>query len=129
MTFVTIVDACEIIMKRFAALLLVIGCASALRLPTTIHSRRAVLLALPAVANLPPAHADEVVPLHKIDYPKAGMCGEADVPEKGVFFVKTFAGFIDGPCSASGYTVKQGTANGTGEKDSDKTYDIYSKEE
>ena len=57
------------------------------------------------------------------------MCGEADVPEKGVFFVKTLGGFSEGSCAESGYTVSEGTANGTGEKDKDKTYDIYSKEE
>ena len=114
------------------ALLLILGCASALRLPaaTTTHSRRFVLLAaLPAAAALPrnAAHAADFVPLHRIDYPKQGMCGEADVPEKGVFFVKTLGGFSDGTCAAAGYPVKQGTANGTGEKDKEKTYDIYSK--
>ena len=114
------------------ALLLILGCASALRLPaaTTMHSRRFVLLAaLPAAAALPrnAAHAADFVPLHRIDYPKQGMCGEADVPEKGVFFVKTLGGFSDGTCAAAGYPVKQGTANGTGEKDKEKTYDIYSK--
>ena len=51
------------------------------------------------------------------------------MPEKGVFFVKTLGGFSEGSCAESGYTVKQGTANGTGEKDKEKVYDIYSKEE
>lgn len=75
------------------------------------------------------AHAGDFVPLHRIDYPKQGACGEADVPEKGrVLRQKTLGGFSDGACAAAGYPVKQGTANGTGEKDKEKTYDIYSKE-
>ena len=124
------------LMRRALALALFqLFCAEALRLPNfhrqTEQSRRALLLALPAVAALPhgSAHAGEFVPLHRVDYPKQGMCGEADVPEKGVFFVKTLGGFSEGTCAAAGYTVKEGTANGTGEKDKEKTYDLYSKKE
>merc|ERR1712232_84039 len=87
-------------------------------------SRRAVLGALPIFAATP-ALADET--LHKIDYPKSGACGEATVPDKAAYFVKTFGGFSSGSCASEGYTVKEGTEKGTGEKDSDREYTIYSK--
>ncbi len=81
----------------------------------------ATLLGLPVVATA----ADSV--LHIVDYPKKGACGEALVPEKGVPFVKTFGGMSDGGCAAAGYPNKEGSANGTGDKDKDRTYDIYTK--
>ena len=65
--------------------------------------------------------------LHKIDYPIEGKCGQAEVPENAVFFVKQFGGFTDGSCATEGYTVEDGTANGTGEKDKERTYEIYTK--
>ena len=71
------------------------------------------------------ASADAV--LHIVDYPKKGSCGEALVPDKGVPFVKAFGGMSDGGCAAAGYTKKEGTANGTGDKDKDRIYDIYGK--
>lgn len=65
--------------------------------------------------------------LHIVDYPVQGKCGEAQVPEKGVFFAKTFGGLVEGSCSADGYTSDEGTANGTGDKDKKRTYSIYGK--
>ena len=68
-------------------------------------------------------------PLHKVDYPVPGKCGQADgVPDNAVFFVKTFGGFTDGACAVEGYTVNQGTAKGTGDKDKERVYAIYGKE-
>lgn len=68
-------------------------------------------------------------PLHKVDYPIAGKCGQADgVPESAVFFVKQFGGFRDGACATEGYAVADGTANGTGDKDKERVYHIYAKE-
>ena len=66
--------------------------------------------------------------LHKVDYPTAGKCGQADVPEKAMFFVKNLGGFQDGACDVEGYTKEEGTANGTGEKDKERTYSVYGKE-
>ena len=63
-----------------------------------------------------------------MNYPKEGLCGEAMVPEKGVPFVKAFAGFSDGSCASAGYTKSEGTASGTGEKDKERTYSLYGKE-
>ena len=70
---------------------------------------------------------DSSTTLHILNYPIDGKCGEAQVPEAGVFFAKTFGKLEDGSCAAEGYTVDEGTANGTGEKDSKRTYSIYSK--
>ena len=115
-------------MRTVALLLSILGCSSALRLQAP--TRRAVLAALPAVMlPLNAAHAGDFVPLHRVDYPVEGKCGEADVPEKGVPFVKAFGGFSDGTCAAAGYPVPAGTANGNGEKDKDRTFDLYEKEE
>ena len=67
-------------------------------------------------------------PLHKVDYPVEGKCGQADnVPENAVFFVKNFGGFKDGSCATEGYNVNEGTAKGTGEKDKEREYTIYGK--
>eukprot|EP00526_Cylindrotheca_closterium_P021867 CAMPEP_0113616892 /NCGR_PEP_ID=MMETSP0017_2-20120614/8480_1 /TAXON_ID=2856 /ORGANISM="Cylindrotheca closterium" /LENGTH=119 /DNA_ID=CAMNT_0000526233 /DNA_START=139 /DNA_END=498 /DNA_ORIENTATION=- /assembly_acc=CAM_ASM_000147 len=76
-----------------------------------------------------PAFADDeaVTTLHILNYPIDGKCGEAKVPEGGVFFAKTFGKLEDGSCAAEGYAVDEGTANGTGEKDSKRTYGIYGK--
>ena len=49
------------------------------------------------------------------------------VPDKGVPFVKAFGGFSDGTCAAAGFPTKEGTAPGTGEKDKERSYDIYGK--
>ena len=76
---------------------------------------------------MPLAAVADDVQLHFIDYPKKGSCGEAMVPEKGAFFAKQFGGAQEGSCESAGYPNKEGTANGTGDKDSDKEYDIYSK--
>ena len=94
------------------------------------HGRRAFLAtAASAFAfGMPLAsHADDET-FHRIDYPVAGKCGQAEVPENAVFFVKTFGGFTEGSCAVEGYTVAEGTANGTGEKDKQRTYNIYGKE-
>ena len=71
------------------------------------------------------AVADEI--LHVVDYPKQGFCGEALVPDKGVPFVKAFGGLSSGTCESVGYPNREGTANGTGDKDSDREYTIYGK--
>ena len=100
-------------------LLSLVCCSTALRLPSdAITSRRAVIAALPAMVPLAAHAGDEV--LHIMNYPVDGKCGEALVPEKGVPFVKAFGGFSDGTCAAAGYTVKEGTEEGTGEKDKDR---------
>ena len=109
-------------------LVLALACslqAASLQLPATT-TRRAVLASLPLVIAAPrTAVADEV--LHIIDYPQKGACGEALVPDAGVPFVKAFGGFSDGTCAAAGYPNKEGTASGTGDKDKDREYTIYSK--
>lgn len=73
------------------------------------------------------ADEDATTTLHILDYPVQGKCGEAKVSEKGVFFAKTFGKLVDGSCATEGYTNAEGKANGTGEKDSQRTYDIYGK--
>ena len=73
------------------------------------------------------ADEDSTTTLHILDYPVQGNCGEAKVSEKGVFFAKTFGKLVDGSCATEGYTNAEGSANGTGEKDSQRTYDIYGK--
>uniref|UniRef100_A0A7S3DNV8 Uncharacterized protein n=1 Tax=Entomoneis paludosa TaxID=265537 RepID=A0A7S3DNV8_9STRA len=63
---------------------------------------------------------------HKLDYPVAGKCGQANnVPDKAAFFIRQFGGFSDGACAVDGYSSAEGTANGTGEKDSQRVYAIY----
>jgi hypothetical protein len=47
--------------------------------------------------------------------------------KKGAFFAKTFGGLADGSCATAGYTKDEGTTNGTGEKDKQRTYSIYGK--
>ena len=66
--------------------------------------------------------------LHIVDYPVKGSCGEGKVPEAGVFFAKNLGGMVDGSCASVGYSVPQGTAQGTGDKDKQRTFDIYGKE-
>ena len=104
-------------------LLSLVCCCDALRLPV---SRRAVLIAVPAVAVPVAASADTV--LHILDYPKKGLCGEASVPDNVVKFLEAFGGFRDGECAVDGYTKAVGTANGTGDKDKEKEYSLYDKE-
>jgi len=70
--------------------------------------------------------APKATTVHKIDYPIAGKCGEASVPEKVAPLVKTFGGFKDGACKVDGFATADGTANGTGEKDKERTYSIFS---
>lgn len=65
--------------------------------------------------------------LHIVDYPVQGSCGEGDVPAAGVFFAKNLGGMSDGSCASVGYTVPQGTAQGTGDKDKQRTFNIYGK--
>ena len=65
--------------------------------------------------------------LHKMDYPVAGKCGQAEIPDNVVFIVKQLGGFQDGSCAVEGYTVEEGTAKGTGEKDKERDYSIYGK--
>ena len=115
-------------MLRCVAALCCLSAAAALQVPAphAKSTRRAVLGALPLVALPLSALADDAV-LHVLDYPKQGLCGEALVPEKGVPFVKAFGGMSDGSCASAGYPNKEGTANGTGDKDSDREYDLYSK--
>ncbi|CAB9500029.1 expressed unknown protein [Seminavis robusta] len=95
----------------------------------TANSRRDFLAAASLLLWPTTAFADDdaTATIHKVDYPVDGKCGQADVPEKVVGLVKTFGGFKDGSCSTEGYTAAQGTASGTGEKDSKRTYDIYEK--
>jgi len=88
-------------------------------------SRRAFLAALPLAVPLAAA-ADEV--FHFMDYPKAGLCGEALIPDTAIPFVK-MAGYSSGSCASIGYTKPAGSATGTGDRDKDKTYDLYGKEE
>lgn len=83
---------------------------------------------LPFFLPSQPAFADdEGTTLHILNYPIEGKCGEAKVPENGVFFAKTFGKLEDGSCAAEGYTVDEGTTNGTGEKDQKRIYNIYGK--
>ena len=115
-------------MRRLFLVSLLCTVASALRLCTVapVATRRAAIFGvLPILATPLAAHADEV--LHIIDYPKKGSCGEALIPEKGIPFVKAFGGFSDGDCASAGYTTKEGEQNGTGEKDKDRTYQIFGK--
>ena len=109
--------------------LVVLQCAvaAAMRLPVepVALRRMAIVGVLPIFTAPLAARADEV--LHILDYPKKGSCGEALIPDKGVPFVKAFGGFSDGSCAAAGYGVKEGEQNGTGEKDKDRTYEIYGK--
>ena len=92
-------------------------------LATVAASTATLALGMPSIGL-----ADDSEPLHKVDYPVAGKCGQADgVPENAVFFVKNFGGFKDGSCATEGFTVQEGTAKGTGEKDKERTYTIYSK--
>lgn len=104
-----------------------------------INERRDFLAATFAAVSttlfVPPvAMADDdsggggITTLHILDYPVQGKCGQAAVPEKGVFFAKTFGKLVDGSCATEGYTNEEGTANGTGEKDKERTYNIYGKE-
>ena len=103
-----------------------LSAAAGLQLPMQAKStRRAVLGALPLAAMPLSAVADEI--LHVVDYPKQGFCGEALVPDKGVPFVKAFGGLSSGTCESVGYPNREGTANGTGDKDSDREYTIYGK--
>ena len=84
------------------------------------------LAGIPSIGRADDAVSTE--PLHKVDYPVPGKCGQADgVPENAVFFVKNFGGFKDGSCATEGFTVQEGTAQGTGDKDKQRTYTIYSK--
>ncbi|KAL3942161.1 MAG: hypothetical protein SGBAC_003586 [Bacillariaceae sp.] len=89
----------------------------------TMSFGAALLPALSAFAE----DDDALTTLHINNYPIDGKCGEAKVPEAGVFFAKTFGKLEDGSCAAEGYTVDEGTANGTGEKDAKRTYSIYGK--
>lgn len=89
----------------------------------TMSLGAAFLPALPAFAD----DEDSGATLHILNYPVDGKCGEAKVPDAGVFFAKTFGKLEDGSCAAEGYTVDEGTANGTGEKDSKRNYSIYGK--
>lgn len=82
-----------------------------------------LLPSLPAFAD----GDDSTTTLHILNYPIDGKCGEAKVPEAGVFFAKNFGKLQDGSCAVEGYTVDEGTANGTGEKDQKRTYSIYGK--
>ena len=103
-----------------------LSAAAGLQLPMqTKSTRRAVLGALPLAALPLSAVADEI--LHVVDYPKQGFCGEALVPDKGVPFVKAFGGLSSGTCESVGYPNREGTANGTGDKDKDREYTIYGK--
>ena len=92
-----------------------------------VSRRAAVLGALPLLMTPLAVRADEV--LHIVDYPKKGSCGEALIPDKALPFVKTFGGFSSGSCASVGYGTKEGTESGTGDKDRDRTYDIYSKDD
>eukprot|EP00977_Amphora_coffeiformis_P023430 scaffold13351_cov200-Amphora_coffeaeformis.AAC.11 len=86
----------------------------------------ATLAGIPSIGWADDAASTE--PLHKLDYPVPGKCGQADgVPENAVFFVKNLGGFKDGSCATEGFTVQEGTAQGTGDKDKQRTYSIYSK--
>ena len=115
--------------RLLLALAACLSTASALQLPPAPRAptRRAILRALPLVAIPLAATADDEV-LHVIDYPEKGKCGEALVPEKGVPFVKMFGGFGEGSCKDAGYPDKIGEAKGTGDKDEDRTYEIYAKD-
>lgn len=68
--------------------------------------------------------------LHIMDYPREGACGEMRVPKKVAFLAKMFGrgGYVDGCCSLEGYTVEEGTLQGTRKRDKDKTYTIYGRE-
>eukprot|EP00980_Cylindrotheca_fusiformis_P001424 scaffold345_cov134-Cylindrotheca_fusiformis.AAC.35 len=81
----------------------------------------------PSFRALADEETENAATLHIVDYPIPGKCGEAKVPEKGIFFAKTFGGLVDGSCSTEGYKNDEGTANGTGEKDKKRTYSIYGK--
>lgn len=98
---------------------------SALRLPVVVSRRTAFVCVIPVFATPLTAKADEV--LHIFDYPKPGACGEALIPDKAVPFVKAFGGFSGGSCASAGFGTKDGTANGTGDKDKDREYDVYVK--
>ena len=101
-----------------------LSAAAGLQLPMQAKStRRAVLEAASRRTATRPE--DEI--LHVVDYPKQGFCGEALVPDKGVPFVKAFGGLSSGTCESAGYPNREGTANGTGDKDSDREYTIYGK--
>lgn len=92
-------------------------------------SRRAFLAGVAAAVALPGmALADGTTTLHIVDYPKKGACGQANVPEAGVFFAKKLGSMVEGACAVDGYTVSQGTAPGIKEKDQKRTYEIYGKE-
>ena len=81
-----------------------------------------------AILGVQPQSCFASDPLHKVDYPVKGKCGQADnVPDNAVFFVKNMGGFKDGSCATEGYDVNEGTANGTGEKDKERQYTIYGK--
>ena len=104
---------------------------------STIMDRRSVfsatvatfgfMFAIPKSARADDSKATTTT-LHIVDYPVEGKCGQANVPEKGVFFAKSLGGMVDGPCSVEGYSVANGTSNGVKDKDKERVYDIYSKE-
>jgi uncharacterized low-complexity protein len=81
----------------------------------------------PSLAALADEEDEATTTLHILDYPIQGKCGEAKVPENGVFFAKTFGSLVEGSCPAEGYTNDEGEASGTGEKDKKRTYNIYGK--
>ena len=115
---------------RNLTLLCMLCSCSALNIEPVLSSRRAILTTvLPATLFAPLSASVEDQVLHIMNYPKQGLCGEALVPEKAAPFVRAFGGFSDGSCAAFGYTVKEGSANGTGDKDKERSYDLYSKED
>lgn len=97
-----------------------------------LSSRREYFVATTTALLFPwPAMAEDadtsVVTVHKLNYPVAGKCGQANVPASVVGLVKTFGGFQDGTCATEGFSEPQGTSFGTGDKDQQRTYSIYAK--
>ena len=92
-------------------------------------SASAVLILLPTTMARAADDDDDAATatVHKVDYPIAGKCGQAQVPTKVVGLVKTFGGFQDGQCAADGYATPEGTASGTTDKDQQRTYNVYGK--
>jgi uncharacterized low-complexity protein len=103
--------------------------------PASSNGRREFLAAAvsasaifaPSLAALADEEDAATTTLHILDYPIQGKCGEAKVPEKGVFFAKTFGNLVEGSCPAEGYMNDEGKANGTGDKDQKRIYNIYGK--
>lgn len=96
-----------------------------------INRRRQLVAAAAAVLISPVSKAwaaDGEKTLHIVDYPIKGKCGQAEVPEAGVFFAKNLGGMVEGSCVTDGYTTKEGTASGITDKDKQRTFYIYGKE-